>query len=246
MVLRLLIVLVLLLPVACTPVADVKKDASVHETLGFSYLQEGNPTKALKEFLLAVEDDPENPDIRSGLAQAYHRKKAYELAEEQYLKALEYSHGDPKIRNNLGALYLDMQRWEDALRHFRLAADNLLFGSPEVARTGMAVAQIKLGKYIDAVESCQRALQINPQYPQARLYLGEAYDALDKPDLAIVEYRKAVVFVPNYLEAHYRLGMSYMRQKKMKEARDEFSRVIDIAPESDRGRLASQYLKLLK
>jgi len=246
MLLRYLLFLALLLSVACAPVKNEQKEADVHETLGFSYLQEGNATKALREFLQAVENDPESVEIRSGLAQAYQRKRAYNLAEEQYLKALELSQGDPQVRNNLAALYLDMQRWEDALRNFRLAADNLLFNAPEVAQTGMAVAQFKMGNYLDAVESCQRALQTDPQYPQAHLYLGRAYYALNKEELAIDEYQKALLFVPNYLEARYQLGMAYMRQKKTDKAREEFEKVISIAPESTQGRLAKEYLILLK
>lgn len=242
-----ILVLVLVLTTACAPAKQEKKvySSEVHKTLGISYIQEGNATKALKEFLLAVEGDPRNPEIQAGLAQAYYMKKAYVLTEEHFLKALEYSKGDPQYRNNLGALYLDMQRWDDAILQFRLAADNLLFNSPEVALTGMGVAQARKGNYADAIESYKLALRVNLQFPQAYLYLGQAYYAMDKLDLAVDAFKRASTLVPNYLEGHYRLALAYMRQKQTALAKTEFEKVISIAPDSEQARLATDYLILL-
>lgn len=243
------VILVLVLLSACASSQPVKKQtysAEVHKTLGLAYIQEGNATRALKEFLLAVEGDPQNPEIHAGLAQAYYMKKAYPLAEEHFLEALELSQGNPQYRNNLGALYLDMQRWDDAIHQFRLASDNLLFASPEIALTGMGVAQASKGDYYAAVESYKLALSANIQFPQAYFYLGESYDALDKLDLAVEAFKRATKLVPNYLDAHYRLGMLYMRRKESALAKTEFDKVMILAPDSEQARLSSTYLILLK
>ena len=136
-------IVLLVLIVACVPVAEKRsasKDAKYHYLLGVSALNEQNPTEALKEFLLAEKFDDEDPEIHAGLAQAYWQKKAFELSEEHFLKAIEVSDNDPKYYNNLGALYLSTERYDDAIIAFRTAADNLLFDRSEIAWTGIGLA----------------------------------------------------------------------------------------------------------
>ncbi len=244
---KILLFLLLLLSAACVPVNDTADglDPEVHIKLGLSYLQEQDATRALKEFLLAVDGAPDNAEAQAGLAQAYYLKKAFALAEKHYLKALALDKDNPEYHNNLGALYLDMKRWDDAIRHFRLAAENLLFDRPALARTGMAVAQLKKGDNFAAIESCKAALHENYQLPQAHFFLGEAYRALGRFDEAIASYRQALDLAPNYLQAHYQLGMVYLKQQKNDLARPEFEKVITLAPRSEQAGLAREYLKLL-
>ncbi|TYO98817.1 tetratricopeptide repeat protein [Geothermobacter ehrlichii] len=241
------LLLLLFLLAACVPVNDTADglDPEVHVKLGLSYLQEGDATRALKEFLQAVEGAPRNAEAQAGLAQVYHLKKAFELAEKHYLEAIALSGNNPEYHNNLGALYLDMKRWDDAIRHFRLAAENLLFDRPALARTGMAVAQLKKGDNFGAIESCKAALLDDYQLPQAHFFLGEAYQALGRLDEAIASYRQALNLAPNYLLAHYQLGMAYLKQKKNDLVRPEFEKVIELAPQSEQARLSREYLKLL-
>ena len=46
-------------------------------------------------------------------------------------------------------------------------------------------------------------------------------------------FRKAIQAKPDFLEAHYNLGLIYANQKKMKEAATEFEAVLKIEPEFD-------------
>ena len=94
-------------------------EAHAHYVLGLSYMQEHKISQALTEFKQAEDIDDKNPEIQAALGQAYHVKEAYPEAEEHYLEAVKYSNSDPKNLNNLAALYLDMKRWDDAIRYFR-------------------------------------------------------------------------------------------------------------------------------
>jgi Tfp pilus assembly protein PilF len=217
-----------------------------HYLLGVSYLREHNPTMALKEFLLAAEAKPQRADIQSALGQAYHFKKAYSEAEEHYLRALQLDPENPHFQNNLAALYLDMERWDDAIRYFRKASDRLTFTSPEVALTGIGYAYLHKGEYLQAVTACKEALSHNSRYPQAYLRLGEAYYALDKSDLAIDTFLKGLALAPNFTEAHYKLALAYAKSGETDKAKASFRQVIRLAPDSEQGELAADYLKLLK
>lgn len=48
-------------------------------------------------------------------------------------------------------------------------------------------------------------------------------------------FRKALQIKPDFLEAHYNLGLIYANQKKMKEAATEFEAVLKIEPKFDQG-----------
>ena len=54
----------LLVIVGCTPVAK-KENAESHYKLGISYMGTGDPTTALREFLLAEEVEPDNAELQA-------------------------------------------------------------------------------------------------------------------------------------------------------------------------------------
>jgi len=241
-----LLLLPLLLAAGCGISKKQRKAAEAHYILGVSYLREQNSTLALKEFLLAEEKNSEDAELQNALGQTYQLKKAYPEAESHYKRALRLSRDNPVYQNNLAALYLDMERWEDAIQLFRKAADNLLFGSPEVALTGMGYAYIQKGEYLDAVSACRQAIGHNPRYPQAQLRLGEAYYALDKTELAVQAFQHALAIAPDYPLAHYRLGLAYMKQKKSDKAVASFREVLRLAPDSELAKPVAEYLNILK
>lgn len=242
--------LVLLLSLSLLACAGGPRKSSnvgqVHYILGLSYLQEQNVTLALKEFLLAEEVDPDNADIQATLGQAYQLKKAFPLAEKHYLRALKLRPDDPRLQNNIGSLYLDMRRWDDAVRYFQAAASNLLFTNPEVALTGLGFAHYNQGRYHDAIAAYKQALGQENRYAQAHFRLGEAYYALDKIDLAVASYQSAQVLAPGEALIHYQLGLCFMKKNDKIKAIDSFAETIRLAPGAETARLAADYLKLLQ
>jgi tetratricopeptide (TPR) repeat protein len=76
--------------------------------------------------------------------------------------------------------------------------------------------------------------------------LGEAYYALEKWELAIQSCLKAIELAPNYTEAHYKLGLAYMKNGQKEEALQAFTEVVRLAPVSESAKLAKGYIELLK
>ncbi len=239
------LVAALMLLWGCAPANQNRQEAQTHYALGVSYLREPNVTAALREFLKAVELDPRNADLHEVLGQTYHLKNAYPEAEKHYLEAVRLSGGDPSYYNNLGALYLDMQRWDDAVEYFRLAAGDLLFAQPEVAFTGAGTALLEKGKPLEAIEYFQQALEKNRRYAPAHLHMGRAYQALSRPGPAIDSFLEATRIDAGYAEAYYQLGLAYMKRKDDGKAREAFAKAISLRPDSELSRKAENYLKLL-
>lgn len=237
----------LVLLAGCISAKD-RNDGKVHHTLGLSYLREPNYSLALKEFLQAEQANPDDPNIHLSLAQTYQLMRSYPEAEKSYKRALSLADKslEPICQNNLGALYLDMQRWDDAIRAFSQAKENLLFQTPEVSHTGIGFALFKKGDFLSAIGAYKRALEINPNYSTAHLRLAEAYEAFGKPDLALNEYQEVVKIAPDNASVQYQLGLSSARAGKKAQAIKAFRDVIRIAPESEEAKLSLDNIKLLQ
>lgn len=242
----LLILLSLLLSGCIT--ATNRKDAKVHYTLGLSYLREPNHSLALREFLLAAEANPGDPEVQLALGQTYQLLKSYPEAERSYRKALSLGESTytPIVQNNLGALYLDMERWDDAIRLFNQAAANLLFQNPEVSHAGIGYAKFKKGDVLSAINAYRRSIEINPRYAPARLRLAEAYEAFGKPDLAFGEYQEAVKLAPENVALQYQYGLIAAKTGKKVQAINAFREVIRLAPAGEEAKLAADNIKLLQ
>jgi len=231
---------------ACTQPAKKTEGPNVHYILGVSYLRENNSTMALQEFQKALAADSSNPDVYVGLGRAYHLKGAYAEAEKQYLQALKLRPDDPLTENNLGALYLDMERPDDAVRYFGKAAANMTFPSAEVSYTGLGYAHFLKGEYLEAISAYKKALAQNSRYAQAHQRLGETYYAMDKTDRAISEFRQALELNSNDVLAHFQLGLAYMKQGEAAKAADSLQKVLRLAPDTGLAGQAESYLEVLK
>jgi tetratricopeptide (TPR) repeat protein len=237
-----------LLAFGCTPVQNQKKTQTPdsHYTWGVSCLREGKPTLALAQFLEAEKNKPRDPDIQAALGQTYQLKGAYAEAERHYLRALELRPGEPRYQNNLGALYLDMRRLDDAQAYLEKAAGNLLFTDTEVSLTGIGNVHFLKGDHLAAVKSYREALAKNPRYVEAYLRLGETLSAMGQPERALTEYRKALALAPEYARLHFYLGLTYMKLGETARARESFDKVRQQQPESELGLRAADYLELLR
>jgi type IV pilus assembly protein PilF len=237
----------LLLLAACSssPSGQPRHDARTHYLLGSSALAENNPTVALQEFLQAEKADRRDPDIQAGLARAYMQKRAYDLAEAHLQKALTLTGGAPQHYNDLGALYLSMERYDDAITAFRKAADNLLFADSERAWAGIGFAYFQKQDYAAAERAYRKALEQNPRYAQAMFRLGELYYNQDRSVEALESFSRATVMDTRFVDAHYWLGLTALKVRDNSRARQAFAETIRLAPDSEQARLARGYLKTL-
>lgn len=232
--------------VGCAEPQKETPQQDVHYILGVSYLQEGNASRALQEFHQAYEADPRNPDVLVGLGRAYQLKGAFSEAEDFYLKALKMKPDDSLIENNLGALYLDLQRPDDAIHYFAKAASNLMFDSSEVSLTGLGFAHFQKREYLEAIKAYRQALLQNPRYAQAHLRLGETYYAMGKTDRALGEFHQSLKLNGNNPFTHFHLGLAYMKLNNPTEAVQYFRNVVRLAPSSEIGEQSDHYLELLQ
>jgi tetratricopeptide (TPR) repeat protein len=76
-------------------------------------------------------------------------------------------------------------------------------------------------------------------YQEAMVWFKKAEEMIGTPkeysDEQAALFLKSLQIKPDFLEAHYDLGLIYAHQKKMKEAAEEFEKVLKIEPKFDAG-----------
>lgn len=241
---------VILTLTGCAPV-EKKDNPDAHYMLGVSYLRAGDSTMALKEFLQAEKNDPDNAELHAALGQAYMLKNAYMESEKHYRLSLQLDKGNPHTQNNLAALFLKMERYDAAIEYFRLAASNLLFPRPEVSWTGLGYAQFRNENYPEALEAFEHAISANWRFQDIYVRRGEVYYALGKTDKAISEYMQAlepglITSPATTTLAHYNLGVAHLKQRNPELAVKHFETVLERSPQGELGRQSKSFLSVLK
>lgn len=236
----------LLLATGCALSQGEKNRSIYHYQMGQSFYAENNYTGALLELTEAEKLTPEDPELLNLLGLTYFRKGHYDLAEAKYLKALDERPGYSEARNNLGVNYLEMKRWDEAIAQFKLVQDDIFYQGQDGAAINLGLAYLGNGDYQQALSVLRAAVGKNSSDPRARLNLGRVYFALEKTEIAIEEYQKALRLHGTYASAHYHMGLAQMKLKDADAARSAFQEVVRIAPDSEIGQLSREYLDLLK
>jgi Tfp pilus assembly protein PilF len=220
--------------------------AAYHYQMGLGYLGERNFTGALVELTEAEKFDPDNPELLYNLGLAYIGKRRPDLAEQRLQHALILKPNYTAARNDLGVAYLELKRWDNAIQQFKMVKDDIFYENSENATINLGLAYLGKGDYPKALEEMRSVAAINPRNPVIRLALGRVWFAMDKTELAIAEYKKALEIFRDYGDAHYYLGLAYLKLNNTDAARTSFKETVRIIPETERGHSALEYLDLLK
>ena len=87
------------------------------------------------------------------------------------------------------------------------------------------------GKTDEAIAALRTGIKLAPRDESAQRDLAEVYTTAGKNDLAESAYGALVAAHPNDAELHRRLGQALLRQKKTKEAQQEFLTAVKLKPD---------------
>lgn len=119
--------------------------------------------------------------------------------------------------------------WKDEAHLF----SSVVRSSPGSARghNQMAAVYFQNGNYEMALKEAKRAIEIYPDYKEARYCLGTTYNKVGKYDKAIVELTRAIHIHPRYPSALLNLGISYHYLKQYDKAIRTYKHLISIRPD---------------
>jgi tetratricopeptide (TPR) repeat protein len=128
----------------------------------------------------------------------------------------------------VGAAARQAAFWKDSETLFRrtlaVTNGNWLIGN------NLAGVLARQGRHEEAIESCRRALQAQPGYPEAHYNLGVSLAALGRHGEAIASYREALRFLPGYAKAHGMLGNSLFSLGRPREAIASYREALRLRP----------------
>jgi len=169
------------------------------------------------------------------------------MAEKKFKEALQLNPAYSDVWNNLGALYIDMGRYEEAVTALEKALDNVFYSTAERALTNLGWALHKLGRDVEAKKSLEEAVDIAPGYPIAQKNLGIVLQALDEHTAALVHLDRTLELYPaGDQQLYFARGISLWKTERTDEAIESFDKSWRMAPDSELGKSAKNYMDLLK
>ena len=151
------------------------------------------------------------------LAEVYHAHEFHLAAAAAYRNARLLAPSDPRWAYDLGLLYQDLGRFEEALAQFGDVLAIEPGDLPSLIRSGDV--ELKLGRPPGARHFFRRALALSPESAAAHDGLGRAAAATGDHAAAVRHFEKALEIQPQAGAVHYALAIAYRRLGDLERAR---------------------------
>jgi Flp pilus assembly protein TadD len=152
---------------------------------------------------------------------------------------------DAPLHDDAAMLYLEIRRYDEAIRHFRTALK--LRPDSAVAHYNLATALTLARQLAEAAREYQTAIRIDPLYPKAHNNLGNVWLAQQKYDDAIREFEEVIKLQPASPAAFANLAAAYAAAGQFERASATADTALKLNPPeplaSDLRRQRSQYLQ---
>ncbi len=157
-------------------------------------------------------------------------RKEFEEAARCWRTFLDQHPGHAEAANELGGVFVRMERFEDGLRWFRRALE--IRPGLMAAKTNAGIALRQLKRFDEAAASFQEMLASTPDDAVACFNLGLSLRALQRNDEALNWLRKASDLRPGDAESARELGDVLMALNRNEEAITAYQRAVSLQPES--------------
>jgi tetratricopeptide (TPR) repeat protein len=169
----------------------------------------------------------------------------YDAAIAYFKEAIDRDSNYSEAYNAMGAVYSKQQKWKDAVKAYKKAVENKLYTTPHVTYLNIGEVYMAQKDYDNAVGAFREAKSfVKQDFIQYRL--GIALFEAGKNRDAISEFREGIAISPQNPQLRYSLAVSLLKEGKKKEALTEFRRVAEMAPATEVGLQAKDYLKTLR
>ncbi|MGH7202093.1 MAG: tetratricopeptide repeat protein, partial [Planctomycetaceae bacterium] len=223
--------------------AKHEDDIHAMTRIGRALSMQGRLPEAQSWFERAIERAPSDKGLRRALIEQFIRAGKFAEAAEQYEELAEIDPNNPDVIQEWGALVLqdtsrpEAQRKQDAAAIWR----RLLKDRPDdpviVSQVADLLRQAKLTD--EAIALYQRAIELAPNEPQYREYLGEFYHTLERKADAVATWKQIAAGENRTTRNLVRLGEVLAGFGYRKEAIEAFSAAVEMDPEfTDRMKFA--------
>ena len=229
--------------------SEAQRRARMHYEIALDRMNTDRNPEAIGELLMAVRLDPNEKNVRLALAEAFRRAGRIDDTEEHLLAALQIDPNFHAARFNLAALYIERERYEEAIAQATVLLDDPTFPRPWRALTNVGWAEYKLGRLDEAALRLRRALDYREDYWPARLNLGILEAERGNREEA-VEHFERVLESPSgpfaEAEARYRLAELYLAMGDRRGAIAQLNKASTLRPGGPWGKRSAETLQTLQ
>jgi tetratricopeptide (TPR) repeat protein len=221
-----------------------------HYYLGMAQLRLGNRWKAAAQFRAATQVDPSVPEPYKALGDLFMAspRRLHDQAIEAYQRAIEIRPFYADAYVGIGDVRAAKGQADQAIADYQKA----LSFNPLNPRVYVSLGKIyfaEKGLYYESVEAYKKAIEIDANFVEARMGLGEVYEDKGLYREAVEVYTKVVEQDSAHTGALYNLALVY-ETVNPKEAVARWERYIAVASqipsEKDWVDVARQHLRKLK
>lgn len=229
---------------SCAHVSEKDRDqAVIHYELAVQNLVKA-PQVAMKEADEALKLDPGNAEAWHVKAMLLHLSFArLEEAQAAFAKALELKQPFSEARVNLGNLYYDLKRYDDAIAQYDLALSDVLYGAPALAHVGMGSAFFKKGDAKNAIDHFKASVTLSPKLCIGYLQLGQVYESQENLAESCKYFGRYREHCPERADAYQREGLCQAKSGQLELAQKSFDTCIEKAQGNDDQRDLCKQLK---
>lgn len=188
---------------------------------------------------------PKEPDYHLALGTSYFADGDLEKAENEFLETLRLDKNFIEAHKHLGRLYMQREKWKNAIHHLRASLKNPGVSSPQEVHNWLALCYYTQNDFSRAEQEWLKALYLD-ESPAIRLNLAVAYRSQERFELALDSLQKALSADPELVEAHHLLALLLLKKEDMEGAREHFQRVIQLKPRSNLARDSKKYMELIQ
>ncbi len=176
-----------------------------------------------------VEREPDHIDALMRLGIIAYMQKRFEEAIDAFQRVLRIDPEHAEAALDLGIAYNHMERHEEAVEVLQIA----LAALPDraLAHRALAVALNRLGRRDAAMTTIRATLAHNPTDPEALLVLGNVQLESDALDDAERTFLAAATLASDRAETHVNLCALYHRTGRTRDAIEEGTQAVALAPE---------------
>ncbi len=192
---------------------------------GDAAYRRGELDDAQVQYLLALNSEPESPEVLYRIGAIYSAQEKDSLAEESLRRALKFDADHVRSKEALALLLLRKERFKEAHRLFKevVISDRTRWRS----LNGLGVVYDMQKLHRQAQSFYRMALRLNSRSPRLEnnlgysLYLSGDWDEVER------HYRAALDIQPDYQHAWSNLGLYYVRIGEFVAARQAFEQFLE-------------------
>lgn len=229
-------------PPSASIAKELSGDPEKLKSIGENYLAAGNVAMALRYLKAAEAKRPKDPQLLYEIAIAYSRRGFRDQAKEYFQKALNAQPDYAEASNALGAFLAEEGKFDEARKAFEKALNNPFYETPQLAAYNLGTLFYRMGNYQEAAKYYRQAIELSPNYAAAHLELARTLEALGDAKGAFDEYKEALQYDPQLVQANFGYGRLLYQQGNYTAAKYYLEQVIKLAPDTPTAKAALDYL----